>query len=135
MPPLASQRVVASLDALGLRTTVRPVRTDAVTTARAQARLFLWSPELPEAGLALLELSALAPHSRVARDAVDASEWELDLDRRRAALAEAEAALRAEAVLVPLCLAPASFAVRQGVHGARLDAAGRLLLEDAWIEP
>jgi hypothetical protein len=134
VPPLASQRVVAALDALGLRTTAAPVRADAAPTARAQARLFLWSPEVGEAGLALFELAALAPHSRVARDALEAAEWELDLDRRRAALAEADAALRAERFLVPLSLLPVSFGARQGVHGARLDATG-LLLEDAWIEP
>jgi hypothetical protein len=135
VPPLASQRVVASLDALGLRTTVTPVRPDDVPKARAQARLFLWSPEVPEPGLALLELAALAPFSRVARDAVEAAEWELDFDRRRAALEEAEAALRAERILVPLGRIAASFAARPGVHGARLDASGRLLLEDAWTEP
>lgn len=59
----------------------------------------------------------------------------LDLDRRRTALQEAEAALRADRTLIPLCLVPASFSARPGVHGARLDASGRLLLEDAWTEP
>jgi ABC-type transport system substrate-binding protein len=135
VPPLASQRVVATLDALGLRTTVRPVSPDGVMKARAQARLFLWSPEVPEPGLALRELAGLAPVSRVTRDAMEAAEWELDLDRRRAALEEAEAALRAERILVPLCRVAAAFAARPGVHGARLDAAGRLRLEDAWTEP
>jgi hypothetical protein len=134
VPPLASQRVVAALDALGLRTTAAPVSTDAAPTARAQARLFLWSPEVGEAGLALFELAALAPHSRIAHEALEAAEWELDLDRRRAALAEADAALRAERFLVPLCLLPVSFGARPGVHGARVDATG-LLLEDAWTEP
>lgn len=135
VPPLVSQRVVASLDSLGLRTTAMPVSPDAAPTARAQARLFLWSPEVPEAGLALSELAALAPVSRLALEAVAAAEWELDLDRRRAALEEAEAALRADRILVPLCLVPVSYGARPGVHGVRLDAAGRLLLEDAWTEP
>jgi ABC-type transport system substrate-binding protein len=134
VPPLASQRVVAALGALGLRTTAAPVSSDAAPTARAHARLFLWSPEVAEAGLALSELAAVAPHSRIAREALDAAEWELDLDRRRAALAEADAALRADRFLVPLCLLPVTFGARPGVHGARLDASG-LLLEDAWTEP
>jgi len=135
VPPLVSQRIVAQLEALGLRTTVKPADPDSTPTARAVVRLFRWAPELPEPGLALRELLSLAPASRLVRDAVEAADLELDLNRRRALLEEAEAALRADRVLVPLALVPAAFAVRPGVHGARLDAAGRLLLEDAWLEP
>jgi hypothetical protein len=134
VPLLASQRAIATLDALGLRTTAAPFDADGAPAARAHARLFLWSPEVAEAGLALFELAALAPHSRIAREALEAAAAELDLDRRRAALAEADAALRADRFLIPLGLLPVSFGARAGVHGARIDATG-LLLEDAWTEP
>jgi MarR-like DNA-binding transcriptional regulator SgrR of sgrS sRNA len=135
VPALVAQRVVASLDVLGLRTRATAVDPAAAPTARGHARLFLWSPEVPEPGLALSELAALAPVSRVALDALVAAEQELDLDRRRGLLREAEAALRADRLLVPLCSVPVSVATRPGVHGVRLDAAGRLVLEDAWVEP
>lgn len=135
VPPLLSQRVVASLAAAGLRANVTALDAASAARARVPAKLILWSPEVAEAGLALRELASLAPVPRLVHEALDAADAELDADRRRAALVEADAALRADRTLVPLCLVPASFAVRPGVHGVRLDDAGRLVLEDAWIEP
>jgi MarR-like DNA-binding transcriptional regulator SgrR of sgrS sRNA len=135
VPPLVSQRIVAYLTALGLRASVTAMSPEAAHAARAQVRLIRWSPEVAEPGLALRELASLAPASRLVRDAIDAADAELDVDRRRTLLDEAEAALRADRVLVPLCLVPASFGVRRGVHGVRIDPAGRLVLEDAWVEP
>lgn len=134
VPPLVSQRIVASFTALGLRTNATVIAASA-SKAGAAAKLILWSPEVAEPGLALRELASLAPVPRLVSEALDAADAELDVDRRRALLLEADAALRADRVLVPLCLVPASFAARQGVHGVRLDGTGRLVLEDAWVQP
>jgi ABC-type transport system substrate-binding protein len=135
VPPLLSQRVVAHLITLGLTVRVLPANPASVREVPASARLLLWSPELPEAGLALEELAALASHPPGAQDPLAAAARELDLDRRRVLLYRAEAALRAENILVPLGSVPLSFGGRAGVHGARLDLSGRLSLEDAWTEP
>jgi MarR-like DNA-binding transcriptional regulator SgrR of sgrS sRNA len=135
VPPLVSQRIVASLAALGLRTTAAAVAPAAARTARAAAKLILWAPEVAEPGLALRELASLAPVPRLVGETLDAADAEIDLDRRRAWLVEADSMLRADRVLVPLALVPASFAARQGVQGVRLDAVGTLVLEDAWVQP
>jgi ABC-type transport system substrate-binding protein len=135
VPPLLSQRIVASLTALGLRTTATAVDSAVARTARAPAKLILWSPEVAEPGLALRELASLAPVPRLASESLDAADAEIDPDRRRALLVEADSVLRADRALVPLCVFPSSFAARDGVRGVRLDAAGTLVLEDAWIQP
>jgi hypothetical protein len=135
VPPLLSQRVVAHLVTLGLTVRVVPGDPAAVREAPASARLLLWSPELPEAGLALEELAALAPDPSGARTPLAAAARELDLDRRRILLYRAEGGLRQENILVPLGSVPLAFGGRPGVHGPHLDLTGRLGLEDAWIEP
>jgi peptide/nickel transport system substrate-binding protein len=135
VPPLLSQRVVAHLVTLGLTVRVVPANPATVREVPAAARLLLWSPELPEAGLALEELAALAPDPSGARALLAAAARELDLDRRRVLLYRAEAGLRAENILVPLGSVPLAFGGHPGVHGPRLDLTGRLCLEDAWIEP
>jgi ABC-type transport system substrate-binding protein len=135
VPALVSQRIVASLGAVGLHVEARAVRPTEARTAAAAARLFLWSPEVAEAGLALHELMSLAPGATAAEEAVAAAARERDLDRRRALLHRAEAALRAENRLVPVASAPVSFRARAGVHDVRVDLSGRLVLEDAWREP
>ncbi len=38
------------------------------------------------------------------------------------------------AVVIPLAAVPVSVGARPGVHGVRIDAAGRASLEDAWVE-
>jgi hypothetical protein len=68
-------------------------------------------------------------------EALVAASRELDLDRRRAILHAAEAALRDQAKLIPVASVPVSFRARAGVHGLRVDLSGRLVLEDAWREP
>lgn len=133
--PLASQRVVAHLGAIGLQVSVVPARAAELPAAAAHARLFLWFPEVAEAGLALRELASFAPVSSAVQEALAAAEGETNLDRRRADLLRAEAALRADRVLVPLASLPVSAVARRGVHGATVDLAGRLVLEDAWTEP
>jgi len=135
VPPLLSQRIVASLGAVGLRVDARAVPPATVATAPAAARLFLWSPEVAEAGLALSELAALVPRTAAVDEVLAAAAREHDLDRRRALLHRAEGELRARNVLVPVASAPVSYRARSGVHGLRVDPAGRLVLEDAWREP
>jgi len=133
--PPVSQRVVAHLTALGLDVSVSPLPGTEARAARAEARLLMLVPEVPEAALALRELLALAPSAPEAEAALDAADSEMDVDRRRRQLHRAEQALRDRDCLVPLASVPVSFTVRPGVHGARVDTAGRLILEDAWREP
>ena len=135
VPPLVSQRIVASLGDVGLRVEAVAVAPAAAMTAPAAARLFLWSPEVAEAGLALHELAALVPGVAEVEEALTAAGRELDLDRRRALLHEAEAALREQDRLIPVASVPVSFRARGGLHGLRVDLSGRLVLEDAWREP
>jgi ABC-type transport system substrate-binding protein len=135
VPPLVSQRIVASLGAVGLRVDARAVPPAQVAATPASARLFLWSPEVAEAGLALRELAALVPRSAAVNDALAAAAAEHDPDRRRALLHRAEAELRARSVLIPLASVPVTFHARPGVHDLRVELTGRLVLEDAWREP
>jgi ABC-type transport system substrate-binding protein len=135
VPPLVSQRIVASLAAVGLRVEAAAVAPAEAMRAPAAARLFLWSPEVAEAGLALHELSLLGPAVAGVEEALGAAARELDLDRRRALLHRAEAVLREQDLLIPIAAVPVSFRARPGVHGPRVDLSGRLVLEDAWREP
>jgi ABC-type transport system substrate-binding protein len=135
VPPVASQRVVAHLATLGLRVAVVPSSPATVLAAPTHARLLMWCPEVPEAGLALAELAALAHPGAAAREELAAALDETEPARRRARLHRAEAALRSEWVMVPLATVPVSYRTRPGVHGAAVDLAGRLVLEDAWVEP
>jgi hypothetical protein len=135
VPRLASQRVVAHLSALGLAVTAEPVDPDQDQTPGAAARLRLFTPEVPEAELALRELQRMAPAVPAAGEALERAASERDPDLRRVLLHRAEAALRSAASLVPLAAVPLPFAARPGVHGAVVDHQGRLVLEDAWLEP
>lgn len=135
VPPLLSQRVVAHLGALGFDVRVLPVSPANVGGLPAHARLRLFSPTVPEARLALLELADEAPPVPAALQALAEAAREPDADRRRLDVLRAEGALRAEAVLIPLASVPVSFGGRSRVHGARVDLTGRLVLEDAWAEP
>ncbi len=135
VPPLVSQRVVAYLGAIGLSVTVSAAQPAAALSASSPARLLFWTPEVAEAGLALNELATLAHPDPLVREALAAALRESDLDRRRALLYRAESALRTGHALVPLAAAPVWFTTRRGVHGARVTASGRLVLEDAWVEP
>lgn len=135
VPPLVSQRIVASLGVVGLRVEAAAVAPAQVRTTPAALRLFLWSAEVPEAGLALHELLSLGRPVAAAKDTLAAAGRETDLDRRRALLHRAEAALREDHALVPVAAVPVSFRARAGLHGLRVDLAGRLVLEDAWREP
>ncbi len=134
VPASASQRVVAHLAALGAEVQATAVPAAVAATESGQARLVLWYPEVPEPGLALEELAAIAD-SREAREALAAADLERNADRRRAGLLRAEEALRASDILVPLARLPLRLGPRPGVHGLRATAAGILVVEDAWIEP
>ncbi len=134
VPPGASQRVVAHLDAMGLRpaVTAHPPRE---ARARAGARLLLFTPEVADPELALRELASLVPAAASAREALDLASLETDRPRRDVLLRQAEAALRETGVLVPLAVVPVSFQADPRLHGAEVDRGGRLFLEDAWLEP
>jgi MarR-like DNA-binding transcriptional regulator SgrR of sgrS sRNA len=134
VPPLLSQRVVACLASLGLRVQVRSAPGGEVRRSTVAARLLLFLPELAEPGIVLREAALLARTAALAA-ALDAADALADAAARRARLRELEAALLAERSLLPLLSLPLAVAVRDGVHGLRFDAAGRLVLEDAWLQP
>lgn len=136
VPALVSQRVVAHLEAIGLRVATVPRDPAEARSAAAQARLLLFSPEVAEAGLVLEELAALERvPSEAATALAAAAARELDVEQRRTLLHRAESVLRSGGVLVPLASVPVSSGVRPGVHGLSVDLSGRTLLEDAWLEP
>jgi hypothetical protein len=134
VPALASQRVVATLGALGLRVTATPRRAAEIRTSSDPARLMLFIPEVNDPVLALRELRALAAGRSRADEVLDAAEREAGDDVRRALLAKAEGALRDERSVLALVRLPVSFGARPGIHGVRLELDGRLVLEDAWRE-
>jgi ABC-type transport system substrate-binding protein len=133
VPHTVSQRVVAHLLDLGLE--VDTVAAAAGDRSEADVRLLLFVPEVAEAGLALEELRALSSLSPVASRALEAATLELDADKRRALLVQAEDALRDHAALVALAAYPLLLSAARGVHGVQLLRDGRLVLEDAWREP
>ncbi len=63
VPATVSQRIVAHLDALGLRVRATPLEPAAVRASHAAARLLLFTPEVAEASLAIAELAALVPRA------------------------------------------------------------------------
>lgn len=135
VPPLLSQRILAYLSRLGLEIQVEPISASEVLEGAAHLRLLVWSPEVPEPLLALRELASLAPAPPRVHEELRGASREVDGDRRRARLHRAEALLRAEHVLVPAAVIPVSYGVRSRTRGARIDLAGRLVVEDAWLAP
>jgi hypothetical protein len=135
VPPLVSQRVVALLSELGLRLDVLPASASATLASPAALRLFAWSPQVPEASLALGEIAALVGAPAPLLEEVSSAALEPDPDRHRARLHRAQEALRETGLVLPLGVAPVSASSRPGVHGVAVDAAGRIRLDDAWVEP
>jgi hypothetical protein len=135
VPPAASQRVVAHLTALGLRVRVVAVSPAGALEAGTELRLLAFSPTVPDPAIALEELLALGPPSPALAARLDAAWLEMDPARRLAGLAQAEDALRREGAIVPIGQMPVRFGGSPTAHGARVDATGRLSLEDAWVEP
>jgi ABC-type transport system substrate-binding protein len=133
VPAVVSQRVVAYLGAAGLQAAAVEAAPDAVWTAPAAARLVAWTPEVPDPLLALEELAGLV--ASAGRDALARAGVESDPDRREALLHKVEAALRGQAIVVPLAALPLGYRARPGVHGIAVDAGGCIRLEDAWVEP
>jgi MarR-like DNA-binding transcriptional regulator SgrR of sgrS sRNA len=133
--PLLSQRVMAYLDELGLDAAITAVAPDQVLSAPADARLLLWTPEVAEPEIALRELATLAPPVPGVADALTAAARERDPQRRYTLLQDAERALRAAAVLVPVAVVPVAAQADPRLRGIEADRAGRLTLEDAWLEP
>jgi ABC-type transport system substrate-binding protein len=131
LPPLISQRIVAHLAALGLTARVQPLDADAVRMARADLRLFVFEPELPDPALALNELAGLDPSLR---DVAGAAAVETDASRRQELADEAERVLLESGAFLPLARLVQAPAVADTVHGLALSP-GALRLEDAWLEP
>ena len=135
VPQVVSQRVLAHLATLGLHVRVSPVSAAAAVSAAAELRLLLYVPEVPEPALALEELLTLAPPPPAALERLEAARRQAEPAQRLALLAQAHDLLRAEGSIIGLGQAPVRFGGRPRAHGARVDLAGRLLLEDTWVEP
>jgi ABC-type transport system substrate-binding protein len=135
VPPAASQRVVAHLTALGLRVRVVAVSPAEAIAATTELRLLAFSPSVPEPALALDELLAVGPPLPAVAARLEAARLQVDPAQRLAGIAQAEEALRREGAIVPLGQMPVRFGGSAAAHGARVDTAGRLILEDAWVEP
>lgn len=135
IPPVASQRVLAHLSALGLRVRVLPVSPAGALNAATELRLLSYVPEVPDPALALEELLSLASPPPAALERLEAARRQANPAQRRALLAEAHGLLRAEGAIIGLGQAPVQFGGRPRAHGARVDLAGRLVLEDSWVEP
>jgi len=130
-----SQRVVARLAATGLRVDVTPVSAAEVRDSAAQARLLLFLPEVPERGLVLREWIELAGAPEQRRAAWLGAAEELDPQRRRAALGALETDILRDLRVLPLASVPFGVEARPRVQGLGFDAAGRLVLENAWVLP
>ena len=126
VPLTLSRRVVALLASLGVRVSV------AAPGARANARLLRFSPEVPERALQMRELLVLAAAAPDRLGALEAADALPDPAARREALDRIAAGLEGERSCLALVGLPLGFAARDGVHGARFDAASRLVLEDVW---
>jgi ABC-type transport system substrate-binding protein len=135
VPPAASQRVVAHLTALGLRVRVVAVSPAEAIAATTELRLLAFSPSVPDPALALDELLAVGPPLPAVAARLEAARLQVDPAQRLAGIAQAEDALRREGAIVPIGQMPVQFGGSPTAHGARVDAAGRLILEDAWVEP
>jgi ABC-type transport system substrate-binding protein len=131
LPPLISQRIVAHLAVLGLTARVQPQGADDVRTSRADLRLLLFEPELPEAGLALNELAGLDPQLR---DVAAAAALETDETRRQELAREGERLLLESGAFLPLARLVQAPALAGTVHGVA-QTPGALRIEDAWLEP
>jgi hypothetical protein len=115
VPQLLSQRLVALLQSFGLEASVTPLSPEGARESRS-ARLLVFLPEVAAPSLVRAEVRSLAGLPPLPPGP--------------------EPALRdEEALAIPLLLMPVRFGGRKGVHGAVVDPAGRLVLEDAWVEP
>lgn len=130
---LVSQRIVASLGAAGIQAMTVSADPDAVWTVRAPARLVAWAPEVPDPLVALEELASLARWD--ARGLLARADRGADPAAREAWIRQAEAALRAQSLAIPLAALPLGYRARPTVHGVTVDAGGRIRLENAWAEP
>jgi ABC-type transport system substrate-binding protein len=129
LPPLASQRIVAHLADIGLTTQVRALDPDAVRQTAAEARLFIFEPEVDEPVLAIHELASLQEPSDAPLAALEG-----DASARLAMALEIEERLRAGGALIPLARLSRASDVADEVQGARADRY-TLRVEDAWMVP
>jgi ABC-type transport system substrate-binding protein len=135
VPPPVSQRVLAHVTALGLRARVMAVTAPEALVTPAELRLVAFSPEVPEPALALEELLALVPDLPGVRGRLEAADATGDVARRRAGLARIQDTLVRFQAIAGLGRLPIRFGGRAEAPGGRVDAAGRLVLEDAWVPP
>jgi ABC-type transport system substrate-binding protein len=129
LPPLASQRIVAHLAALGLTTSVRAVDASALRQTAAEAHLILFEPEIDEPVLAVHELASLLEPADVPVAALEAS-----AAVREAMALDLEERLRAEATLIPLARLARATETSGRVRGVRAEG-HTLRVEDAWTVP
>jgi hypothetical protein len=130
LPPLASQRVVAYLVALGFRVNVVVLPPDAVVSTPADARLLLWCPEVGEPLVALHELALLS--GTLKPQQLTALAAEAAHGPHHAAIDEQERGVLATCAVVPLALAPLA-AIGPTPVGIDVSSAGLLLLENTWL--
>lgn len=133
VPARLSQRVVAYLDAMGLRPAVR-VREPREARQAGGLRLLLLAPEVAEGELALRAALDLAP-TAAAADTLRAAAAQPDEAERRRLLRQAEAQIEAGHALLPLAWVPVGYRGDGRLRDARVDAGGRLVLEQAWLRP
>jgi hypothetical protein len=133
--PRASQRLVAHLEAQGLRVTARAEASLRSAHILPEARLVVWCPEVADPVLVLHELSLLAGAPPGFQDDLRSAAAERDDARKRPILERAERALRDEACVIPLARLAVPHDLSDGARGLRVDATGRLILEDAWCAP
>ena len=129
LPPLASQRIVAHLAVFGFTTTVRAVEPGALRQTPAEARLFLFEPEIDEPVLTVHELASLFEPADVPLAALESSRA-----AREAMALDLEQRLRAAATLIPLARLARSTEIAGRVRGVRADAY-TLRLDGAWTSP
>jgi hypothetical protein len=135
VPPAASRRLVAVLEALGIAAQVE-VRSPAdARAATGAARLLLWAPEVSEPGLALREAATLVRVPASVERALRSAERELDPELREEQLDEAHRGLLADAALIPLARLGLDLTLPPGLRDQRVDATATLRLEDAWRLP
>jgi MarR-like DNA-binding transcriptional regulator SgrR of sgrS sRNA len=129
LPPLASQRIVAHLADMGMTATVRALDPDLARQAPADARLFVFEPEIDEPVLAIHELASLLEPADAPLAALEGNPA-----TRLAMALEIEERLRAGAALIPLARLSRATDAAAEVRGVRADRY-TVRVEDAWRLP
>jgi MarR-like DNA-binding transcriptional regulator SgrR of sgrS sRNA len=131
--PSASQRVAAHILALGYDVKVAVGAPGTLSTAAADGRLVLWTPELDEPLHTLAELISLSGAEGLLSELVSVAALDTASARREAALARLERALLDSAAVVPLAATPTLAVGHRRVVGTQSGPTGRPTLEDTWL--